>query len=87
MIIARLLTFCVQVILAVFIVYLWTTKSFKQPVQEEKLTTEEENLLIDEWVPEPLVPPSKGQRESRAHKYLVEGVTTLRVDFLLQKAP
>jgi hypothetical protein len=62
----------VQVILAVFIVYLWTTKSFKQPVQEEKLTTEEEDQLIEEWVPEPMV-PAQEEKESRANRYFVEG--------------
>lgn len=58
-----------------FVIYLWTTKSFKQPVQEEKLTTEEEDQLIEEWAPEPLVPTISEADKIREIKYLVEGTS------------
>jgi len=60
-----------EVILVVFVIYLWSTKSFKQPVQEEKLTTAEEDQLIQEWSPEPLVPPIS--EDDRTYKYFLEG--------------
>jgi hypothetical protein len=58
------LHFSIEVGMIVFIVYLLTKKSYRQPT-EEKLTLEEEEQLIREWEPKPLVNMLPPQPELR----------------------
>jgi len=48
--------FSVEILLGIFIVYLFFQKSYKPHKHSESLTQQEEEQLIDEWKPAPLVP-------------------------------
>lgn len=64
------LHFFIEVGMIVFIIYLLTKKSYRQPT-EEKLTTEEEEQLIREWEPKPLV--NKQTLPELRHDIILEG--------------
>jgi len=49
------LRFIIEVIMGILIVRLLTKKSYRQPSIEEKLTKQEEEEIIRDWVPKPLV--------------------------------
>jgi len=48
--------FVAEMALVLFIIYLLTKKSYRDPKDDDKLTVEEEESLIAEWKPEPLSP-------------------------------
>ena len=55
----------VELLLFAVILYLVTRKSFK-PRKEKPLTKQEQEELIEEWAPEPLVPTSYASEEDAA---------------------
>eukprot|EP01126_Amoeba_proteus_P042667 TRINITY_DN4647_c0_g1_i3.p1 TRINITY_DN4647_c0_g1~~TRINITY_DN4647_c0_g1_i3.p1 ORF type:complete len:488 (-),score=95.74 TRINITY_DN4647_c0_g1_i3:73-1443(-) len=60
-----------EVVLVLFVVYLWVKESYKVPTPAEKLTIAEEDELIEDWQPDPLVPHCV--EESPVLELLVEG--------------
>jgi hypothetical protein len=68
------LHFAIGVGMILFIVYLLTKKSYRQPT-EEKLTPEEEEQLIRDWEPKPLV--NKQTLPELRHDVILEGTSLL----------
>jgi hypothetical protein len=67
------LHFAIEVGMVIFIIYLLTKKSYRQPT-EEKLTKDEEEQLIREWQPKPLVP--KSRPEELRHDVILESTSS-----------
>lgn len=67
------LHFIIEVGMILFIVYLLLKKSYRQP-NEEKLTPDEEEQLIRDWQPKPLV--DKSEIPELRKDIILEGVST-----------
>lgn len=69
--------FAAELILLGFIIYLWTTKSYK--TVDEKLTQREEEQLIAEWKPEPLFNPATSPARNTPEAVVLGGAAGPRV--------